>query len=139
MGKMFFHSTSFTGNALSCAAANASLQIWEDEPVMARIKAIEKSHQAQIVRFESQNNVAAVRQIGTIFALDVENEIDGYLSNLGPFLYDAFVAQDILLRPIGNCIYILPPYCVDAKDLEKIYDGVEAVLSNIRHTDIQAA
>ncbi|MGH1374883.1 MAG: adenosylmethionine--8-amino-7-oxononanoate transaminase [Alphaproteobacteria bacterium] len=127
--KMFFHSSSFTGNALACAAANASLKIWRDEPVQDRIDTIAKSHASVSAKFSAREDVVNVRQKGTILAMDVVvGEGAGYLSEIQPKLYDAFLSQNVLLRPLGNTIYVLPPYCVTEKDLGAIYDAIHHAL-----------
>ena len=130
--KTFFHSTSFTGNALSCAAALAALEIWDEEPVMERIATISASHAAAGLKFSLREDVSAVRHKGSILALDVVDQAGGYLSTLGPTLYNYFLDHDVLLRPIGNCIYILPPYCVSEGDLNAIYDCVSDALDHVR-------
>lgn len=130
--KMFFHSTSFTGNPLACAAALANLEIWESEPTFDRIQNIGKHHGKAAEWFAARADVAGTRHIGSIFALDVKDDVHGYLSTLGPALYDFFMAHDVLLRPIGNTVYILPPYCVTDEDLEKIYDTLWRSLDHIR-------
>ncbi len=129
--KTFFHSTSFTGNGLTCAAALAALQIWDEEPVMERIAAISTSHSAEALKFELRGDVSAVRHKGTILALDVVDSAGGYLSDLGPALYNYFLSRDVLLRPIGNCIYILPPYCVSEDDLRVIYSCIHDALDYV--------
>lgn len=129
--KMFFHSTSFTGNALACAAACANLEIWETEPVVARLRGIEAAHAQAVTHFKGTDNVQDVRHKGTIFALDVRNDVQGYFSGVAPYLYDYFLERDILLRPMGNCIYILPPYCVRKGDLTRIYETVESALKSL--------
>ncbi len=137
--KQFFHSTSFTGNPLACRAALANLEIWEEEPIFERIEAITKSHTKAVIRFEARDDVAAVRHMGSILALDVRDELDGYLSNAGPALYKYYLENDILLRPIGNCVYILPPYCVTSEDLEQIYECIERSLDHLRDERQQRA
>lgn len=130
--KMFFHSSSFTGNPLSCAAACASLEIWERESVMQRVENIEKYHARVAPMFAQRPDVKNVRQQGTILAMDVVAEEGGYFSELQPRLYEAFLARNLLLRPLGNTVYILPPYCVTQEDLEEIYDGITLTLDSIR-------
>ncbi len=72
---------------------------------------------------------ANLRQIGTITALDVKNESKGYLSSIGTKLRDFFRQQNVLLRPLGDVIYIMPPYCVNDEDLRQIYNAIaEAAL-----------
>ncbi len=130
--KTFFHSTSFTGNALACAAAKASLEIWENEDVMARIAMIDETHKKAVQRFETRDDISAVRHQGTLFALDVQVDgTQGYLSQLGPKLYEAVLSQNILLRPIGNTIYVLPPYCITADELESIYACIESSIARV--------
>lgn len=130
-GKQFFHSTSFTGNALACAAANASLEIWEKEPVMEKIKTIANCHEQAEIRFAKNPNLENIRSLGTILAMDIKTDETGYLSNLQPQLYRSLLSQNVLLRPIGNTVYILPPYCIIESDMEKIYAAVEQTVNAI--------
>ncbi|MGH1404314.1 MAG: adenosylmethionine--8-amino-7-oxononanoate transaminase [Alphaproteobacteria bacterium] len=127
--KTFFHSSSFSGNPLACAAANASFGIWENEPVTERIDDIAESHAAAAVEFSARDDVAMVRQKGSILALDVKVErADGYLSDVQPKIYNHSLSQNVLLRPIGNIIYVLPPYCVSEEDLGEIYAAIHGAL-----------
>lgn len=130
--KMFFHSTSFTGNALACAAALANLEIWNTEPVTDRIRRIESAHACAAARFESRDRIAAVRNKGTILALDIRDATNGYLSDLAPRLYDFFLGRNLLLRPMGNCVYILPPYCITNEELEQVYSTIEDALEQVQ-------
>jgi len=132
--KMFFHSTSFTGNALSCAAANASLDIWENEPVFERIARITKSHSVAALDFSQHNNIANIRQKGTVLALDIvmdDEKGTDYLSEIQPRLYSLALEKNVLLRPLGNTMYVLPPYCVSDDDLQEIYSTIKSVASKV--------
>jgi adenosylmethionine-8-amino-7-oxononanoate aminotransferase len=134
--KMFFHSTSFTGNPLACAAALAALSLWDEEPVMERIKTIEKCHESAAKNiFRPHGAVSDVRVKGTVFALDIVDPNPGYLSTLGPSLYKYFLKHDILLRPIGNTVYILPPYIITETELGAIYDRILAFINTIARGD----
>jgi adenosylmethionine-8-amino-7-oxononanoate aminotransferase len=137
--KMFFHSSSYTGNALACAAALASLAIWEREPVKARISAISGWQQQAVMRFKKRPDVENVRSLGTIFALDVKDTGAGYLSGLGPRLYDIFLSHNVLLRPLGNTVYILPPYCIKEEELAHVHDVIDIALDRIRDDREQRA
>ncbi len=129
--KMFFHSSSFTGNPLACTAANASLKIWENEPVQERINAITQNHADAAHNFAQRDGLENIRQKGTILAMDVKVDQNiGYLSDIQPKLYETFLSHNILLRPLGNTIYIMPPYCVDDNDLTDIYHAIETALDN---------
>jgi adenosylmethionine---8-amino-7-oxononanoate aminotransferase len=126
--KTFFHSSSFTGNPLACAAACASLSVWEDEPVFERIARVERDLATLAPRLQARADAENVRQTGTILALDVRGAEMGYLSAISPKLYRHFVASGVLLRPIGQSIYVLPPYCASRADLEEVVARIETAL-----------
>jgi adenosylmethionine-8-amino-7-oxononanoate aminotransferase len=124
----FYHGHSYTGNALACAAANASLQIFDDEPVFDRIAMISKIHAERLAQLRGMHQVGNVRQIGTMGALELVAEDAGYLSSLRPKLYDFFLERAVLLRPLGNVVYVLPPYVIEPGELHRVYDViVEAI------------
>ena len=129
--KMFFHSSSFTGNPIACAAALASLEIWDEEPVFERIAAISAFHQSRLPAFRGRPQVADVRQAGTIAAIEIAVPEGGYLASVGQRLYAHYLAEGVLLRPLGNVVYVLPPYCIPETDLERIYDVIERSLDII--------
>jgi adenosylmethionine-8-amino-7-oxononanoate aminotransferase len=123
--RTFFHSSSYTANPIACAAALANLEIWQREPVMERIGAIAALHQERLARFGDDGRFTNVRQIGTIAALDIAAKDAGYLADIGPRLYRGFLARGLLVRPLGNTIYIMPPYCSTAHDLDLVYDAID--------------
>lgn len=127
----FYHGHSYTGNALACAAANASLQIFEDEPVFERIAGIAKIHQERLARFSGYNAVGETRQIGTIGAIELKAEDAGYLSAMRPKLYGFFLELGVLLRPLGNVVYVLPPYVISAEELHRVYDVIEEAVQTV--------
>ena len=130
-GKMFFHSSSFMANPMSCAAALASLEIWETETVLERIQAIAAAHKAAAKNFALRDDINNIRQTGAILAFDV-NAPEGYLSPIAPRLYDIFLSKSILLRPLGNTVYILPPYCITKEEVGHVYDVIRLALDNLR-------
>jgi adenosylmethionine-8-amino-7-oxononanoate aminotransferase len=115
--KQFFHSSSYTANPIACAAANANLAIWREEPVLERIAALTARQTAVLSQLGQLPGVVAPRQAGTIIAVDIEDRHGGYLSAIGPRLKARFHEQSVLLRPLGNTIYVMPPYCIDDADL----------------------
>jgi adenosylmethionine-8-amino-7-oxononanoate aminotransferase len=124
----FYHGHSYTGNALACAAANASLQIFDDEPVFDRIAGIAKIHAERLAEIRRSSAVGDIRQIGTIAALELRTDDAGYLSAMRPKLYRFFLERGVLLRPLGNVVYVLPPYVIAPDELHRVYDViVEAV------------
>ncbi|MFH1157777.1 MAG: adenosylmethionine--8-amino-7-oxononanoate transaminase [Pseudomonadota bacterium] len=130
--KTFFHSSSYTANPLACAAAAANLDIWEKEPVLERIRLVAEGHKKHLSRFIGRSDVTGIRQTGTIAALDIVTDKAGYFSGLGPVLYKFFLERGILLRPLGNTVYILPPYCITEDDLKDVYDALREALDFIR-------
>jgi adenosylmethionine-8-amino-7-oxononanoate aminotransferase len=130
-GRSFFHGHSYTGNPIACAAAVASLEIFETENVFQRIDAIARSHRAHLRRISSNPRVAEVRQVGSIAAIELKTENPGYSSNLRPKLYKFFLDQNVLLRPLGNVVYILPPYVITVEELNYVYGVIEKALENI--------
>ncbi|CAN5272856.1 hypothetical protein BH10PSE15_BH10PSE15_14410 [soil metagenome] len=122
--KTFFHSSSYTANPIACAAALANLAIWRDEPVAERIADLSK-RQAERLATLDHPNIAGKRQIGTVTALDIIDPNGGYLSTLGPRLLAFFRDRDLLLRPLGNTVYVMPPYCIDDADLDAIYAAID--------------
>jgi len=124
----FYHGHSYTGNALACAAANASLQIFDDEPVFSRIEGIAKIHAERLAQLKTYPVVGDARQIGTIGALELRTEDAGYLSAMRPKLYGFFLERGVLLRPLGNVVYVLPPYVISPEELHLVWDVIlEAV------------
>ena len=128
----FYHGHSYTGNALACAAANASLQIFDDEPVFDRITTIAKINAERLAHLRGMHQVGDARQIGTIGAIELVAEDAGYLSAMRSKLYAFFLDRGVLLRPLGNVVYVLPPLVIEPNELHRVYDvigeAIEALL-----------
>jgi len=129
--RAFFHGHSYTANPVACAAANASLQVFDDEPVFERIAAIEKVHVDRLPAFAARGGVLDVRHIGTVAAIELKVPDAGYLSALRPRLYQYFLSRGVLLRPLGNVVYILPPYVITADQVNFVYDVIQDALTMI--------
>ena len=121
--RMFFHSSSYTANPIACAAASANLAIWREEPVRDRIASLGVRQQQRLDGLAGQPRIRGARRLGTIAAFEIEGEA-GYLSTLAPRLLAHFRERDLLLRPLGNTLYVMPPYCIDDADLDRVYDAV---------------
>lgn len=127
--KTLFHGHSFTANPVACAAASASFDLLIEKETMENIKRIEKSHHQFMEKIKGHKRLKDVRMRGTIIALEWSNEQGtSYFSNLRDILYEFFLENGIILRPLGNIIYILPPYCISDEDLLYIYDKIELAL-----------
>lgn len=126
--KMFFHSSSFTANPIACAAANANLEIWRNQPVQKRIDHIVQRHAQFAEQLQRYDSITNVRQCGTILAFEIADSHGHYMSTLGPELLRFFAEENVLLRPLGNTVYIMPPYCITDAQLRRIYTVVEAAI-----------
>jgi adenosylmethionine-8-amino-7-oxononanoate aminotransferase len=127
--RTFFHSSSYTANPIACAAALANLDIWEQEDVRGRIARLALMQEQNVARFVNDERFSNVRRLGTIAALDLRAANDGYLAAIGPKLLQYFTSRGLLLRPLGNTIYVLPPYCVTARELDLIYSAIDEAAS----------
>ncbi len=122
--KTFFHSSSYTANPIACAAALANIGVWTSEPVADRVAALSAMQAERIRRFEGDDRFENARVTGTIAAVDLKVEGAGYLAEVGPEFRQYFLARDLLVRPLGNIIYLMPPYCVTAGELDRLYDAI---------------
>jgi adenosylmethionine-8-amino-7-oxononanoate aminotransferase len=122
--RMFYHSSSYTANPIACAAAVANLNVWAKEPVGGRVAALTASQSARLESLQTDPRFENVRQLGTITAVDFKVEEAGYLAAVGPKLYDFFQGRGLLLRPLGNTIYVMPPYCATLEELDAVYAAI---------------
>ncbi|MBB3358849.1 MULTISPECIES: adenosylmethionine--8-amino-7-oxononanoate transaminase [unclassified Novosphingobium] len=127
--KLFYHSSSYTANPIACAAAVENLAMWREEPVQARIDALGQNQQALLDRLAALPGAQHPRRCGTIIAVDFATPDGGYLSALAPHLMAFARDHGVLLRPLGNTVYVLPPYCISAADLARVGDVVEEGLA----------
>jgi adenosylmethionine-8-amino-7-oxononanoate aminotransferase len=122
--RMFFHSSSFTANPIACAAALANLDVWEKTDARARVARLCALQEERIARFTGNPRFRHPRRIGTIAALDFNLPRSGYLATISIDLMRFFNERGLLLRPLGETIYVLPPYCVTAAELDRAYDAI---------------
>jgi len=122
--RMFYHSSSYTANPIACAAAVANLEIWTNEPVLERVAALAAAQTSHIDSLKRDHRFSDARQLGTIAAVDVVTGDAGYLANIAPKLYNFFLAKGFLLRPLGNTIYVMPPYCTKPEELDAVYAAI---------------
>ena len=120
----FFHSSSFTANPIACAAGRANLEIWQGEPVRDRIAALATWQEERLAPFRADPRFAQVRRLGMITALDLKVPDPGYLAGIGLELMAFCLARGVLLRPLGNTIYVMPPYCITPGELDLVYDVI---------------
>lgn len=125
--KTFFHGHSYTANSLACAVAIASLELLEKEETQKSILRISEKHKTFLETIKKSDLVKDVRILGTILAIELAGD-DGYFSSMRNKLYQYFISKGILIRPLGNVIYLVPPYCISYQDLEYIYSTIEELI-----------
>jgi adenosylmethionine-8-amino-7-oxononanoate aminotransferase len=126
--RMFFHSSSFTANPVCCAAANANIAIWREEDVLGRVAALGAALDVGLASLSGHPRLHQARWIGAIAAIDLRVRDGGYLSDVAPALRAHALAKGLLLRPLGNTIYLMPPYCTTAAEIGQAFASIaEAV------------
>ena len=127
--KALLHGHSFTGNPLSCAAACASLDLFEQQSTWENVKRIADANEAFALTIDS-TSVENVRFLGTILAIELKTSGESsYFSDIRDQAYTYFLENGILLRPLGNIIFINPPYCITELELNKIYEKLQTFIS----------
>ncbi len=118
--KAFLHSHSYTGNALACAAANATLDIFENEDIIAKNEQLASYMGEKLQKFTQLKNVGSIRQQGMVCAV----ELQGYTpeQRIGLQVYQYGLKHGVLLRPLGNVIYFMPPYVITNEELDSVFD-----------------
>lgn len=134
--KTFFHGHSYTGNALACAAANASIDLLVSDEMQNNIARISEKHKA----FASKNTrhcvpngkLNKINHLGTVISIELKTEeSSSYFNNLRDYLYNYFLERNILLRPLGNVLYIIPPYVITNEELELVYTELENLIKEL--------
>jgi adenosylmethionine-8-amino-7-oxononanoate aminotransferase len=128
-GRAFFHGHSFTANPLACAVALASLDLFAEDDVLARVCRLEAQLKAGFAPLSSLSTVGDVRVIGGVAAIELEG--GGYLDGVGPRLSAAFLDRGLLLRPLGNVLYFMPPYVITDAETSWAIDQIAAVVTDV--------
>ena len=127
--KAFFHGHTFTANPTGCAAALATINLLQTAETQNNITRINQLHLDFEQKIKSHPKVKTTRVLGVIFALEIKTETqESYYGTMRNKLYNFFIENGIILRPVGNIVYILPPYVINNSQLEKVYTTVEKAL-----------
>ncbi|MDF1673924.1 MAG: adenosylmethionine--8-amino-7-oxononanoate transaminase, partial [Vicingaceae bacterium] len=125
----FLHGHSYTGNPLACATANASLDLFEQENTMGKVSVIAQKMTEFVDEITNNKNVRAARSFGAIMAIEIETSGESsYFNDAGRVAYKWFLDKGIILRPLGNVIVIIPPYCISKQELERIFKIIKEYL-----------
>jgi adenosylmethionine-8-amino-7-oxononanoate aminotransferase len=128
--RTFLHSHSYTGNALACAAANATLDIFETNNVIETNKSLVSVMAEELKRFEFRSEVQEIRQCGMIGVIELDEKFSH--KRIGVEIHRACLSQGVLVRPLGRVIYVMPPYVITASELRTIFEVIESVLNELR-------
>ncbi|MCI0751913.1 MAG: aminotransferase class III-fold pyridoxal phosphate-dependent enzyme, partial [Flammeovirgaceae bacterium] len=132
LSKTFFHGHSFTANPIACASANASFELLLSQECQQNIQRIALHQKDFAKRLIAHQRVRAVHQLGTVVSLELEDdESSSYANSSRNKIYNYFIGQNILLRPLGNVIYIVPPYIISDKELHLIHSTIMKFLDTI--------
>lgn len=131
--KTLFHGHSYTANPLSCVAALASLDLLLDENTQRCIEQISKRHIEFMRSVQEHRRIKATRSLGTILVIEWLSFGDtNYFNYIRDQLYQYFLLRGILIRPLGNVLYLLPPYCIKDEELDYIYATIRLALEEVR-------
>jgi len=129
VNKALFHGHTFTANPTGCAAALASIDLLQTDAMQANIVRVHQSHLEFETKIKNHSKVKTTRVLGVIFALEIKtNSEESYYGTMRNKLYNFFIENGIILRPVGNIVYILPPYVMTNEQLQKVYQTIENVL-----------
>ena len=127
--KALFHGHTFTANPTGCAAALASISILQTEAIQKNIQEVNQSHLQFEQHIKKHPKVLATRVLGVIFALEIKSDVkESYYGTMRNTLYNHFIENGVILRPVGNVVYILPPYIISKEQLQKVYQVIENAL-----------
>jgi adenosylmethionine-8-amino-7-oxononanoate aminotransferase len=133
LSKAFLHGHSYTANPLACAAALASLELLQNEVCQKQREMIASAHRNFCQKFQSHPALVRCDALGTILILEYKSsDAPGYFSSVKDRLYEYFLDQKLLIRPFGNTVHVIPPYCITPKELEWIYNHLTITIENHR-------
>jgi adenosylmethionine-8-amino-7-oxononanoate aminotransferase len=128
--KTLYHGHSYTANPLGCAAAIAALALSEENA--AAFGRMEAHHHRHLAALQDHPRLEKLRVTGTIAAMDIVTpDAAGYLNQIGPVIRQRAIEQGLLLRPLGNVLYLMPPYCITDAELGQAYSGILKILAGL--------
>lgn len=134
--KTFFHGHSYTANPLACAVGLASLDLFRDEDVLGRVARLETQLRCGFDSLRELPSVGDVRVIGGVGVAELVSDREmktggGYFDRIGPQLASAFLEQGLLIRPLGNLVYFMPPYVITEEETAWALETIKTVLAGV--------
>lgn len=130
VAKGLFHAHTYSGNPLACAVALEAINLYESSDIQQRLLFLSEAHHQFKLQLENHPKIKSIRHLGVILAMDLDLNIERY-SNIRDKLYEFFMKRGVYLRPLGETIYIVPPYIISRDELSKVYQSFEDVLDFI--------
>lgn len=130
IAKGLFHAHTYSGNPLACAVALEAINLYESSSIQQRKQIITEAHIQFKLRLENHPKIKSIRHLGVILAMDLDLKIERY-SDMRDKLYQFCMDRGVYLRPLGETIYIVPPYIIPRKQLSQVYQTLEDVLDFI--------
>jgi adenosylmethionine---8-amino-7-oxononanoate aminotransferase len=130
LSKAFLHGHSYAANPLACVAALASLELLLEETCHNQRERIANSHRKFCQKFQSHPALVRCESLGTILILEYKSLNSGYFSAVKDRLYAYFLDQKLLIRPFGNIVHVIPPYCIASEELDQIYHHLAITIEN---------
>lgn len=132
VNKALFHGHTYMANPTACAIALEAINILQSDDCQRNICRVETNHQYFISQLKQNPKVENVRSLGVILAFEIKtSENTTYYGNLRNKLYDFFIEKGVILRPVGNTIYILPPYVITDSQLQQVYDVINQAIDYV--------
>lgn len=128
--RTFFHGHSYTANPLACAVALASLDLFREESTLERVATLEGTLRAGLEPLRAIEGVGDVRVIGGVGVVEMRSDQPGYFNEFGPRVTAALLDRGLLLRPLGNVIYFMPPYAITQEETEWAISQIAGVLKD---------
>ena len=126
-GKSFLHSHSYTANPLSCIAGVSVIEYFEKENILASLEPKMQFIQSQLKRFKQYDFIKNIRQTGMVFAFEVDLDID----RINLVIYKKALKLGVLIRPLQNTVYIMPPLIITISQLQIIFDVLEQIIKDL--------
>ena len=129
VNKALFHGHTFTANPTGCAAALASLELLQSTEMQDNLKRVHENHLVFEAKIKQHPKVKTTRVLGVILAIEFKTDSqESYYGSMRNLLYDFFIENGVILRPVGNIVYVLPPYVMTDEQLNKVYQVIENAL-----------
>ncbi len=132
LDKSFLHGHSFSANPIACVAALKSLDLFSEEKTLDSVCEIENIHKKGLNFLINNPKVSKIRFLGDIAAFDIIGFDKGYGANIGEILKKNFLKRGYLIRPLGNTLYLMPPYCIEKHTLTNVYSVIDEELRKIK-------